>query len=84
MKFGFLCSVFRVGWRIFAGGVFGCGGGIGSLWVGFLDTTAEFSGEIWQRNLAMVKNKSLIAVVDNRAATAWNLAVIGRWLKDGL
>lgn len=66
MKFGFLCSVFRVGWRIFVGGVFGCSGGI------------------WQRNLAMVKNKSLIAVVDNRAATAWNLAVIGRWLKNGL
>ncbi|MDD5787164.1 hypothetical protein [Campylobacter lanienae] len=29
-------------------GFFGCGGGIGSLWVGFLDTTAEFGGEIWQ------------------------------------
>ncbi|WP_187106390.1 hypothetical protein [Campylobacter lanienae] len=29
----------------------------GSLWVAFLDTTAEFSGEIWQRNLAMVKSR---------------------------
>ncbi|WP_141081408.1 hypothetical protein [Campylobacter devanensis] len=38
------------------------GGGIGSLWVAFLDTTAKFGGEIWQRNLAMVKNKSLIVV----------------------
>ena len=53
MKFGFLWvvflllgGVFRVGWRIFVGGVFGCGGGIGSLWVAFLDTTAEFGGEI--------------------------------------
>lgn len=51
-----------VGWRIFVGGIFGCGGGIGSLRVGFLDTTAEFSGEIWQRNLAMVKKKPLIVV----------------------
>lgn len=65
MKFGFLCSVFRVGWRIFVGGVFGCGGGIGSLWVAFLNTTAEFSGEIWQRNLTMVKNKPLIVAADN-------------------
>ncbi|MDY6056388.1 MAG: hypothetical protein SPI60_01115 [Campylobacter lanienae] len=44
------------------GGVFGCGGGIGSLRVAFLDTTAKFGGEIWQRNLTMVKNKSLIVV----------------------
>ncbi|WP_180380124.1 hypothetical protein [Campylobacter lanienae] len=49
MKFGFLWvvflllgGVFRVGWRIFVGGIFGCGGGIGSLRVAFLDTTAEF------------------------------------------
>ncbi|WP_279061886.1 hypothetical protein [Campylobacter lanienae] len=27
-----------------------------------LDTRAEFSGEIWQRNLAMVKKKPLIVV----------------------
>ena len=45
-EIGFLCSVFRVGWRIFVGSVFGCGGGIGSLWVAFLDTAAEFGGEI--------------------------------------
>ncbi|WP_179187607.1 hypothetical protein [Campylobacter lanienae] len=45
MKFGFLCSVFRVGWRIFVVFLL-LGGGIGSLWVAFLDTTAEFGGEI--------------------------------------
>lgn len=79
------CGVFVVGWWnwLFVGGIFGCGGGISSLWVAFLDTTAEFSGEIWQRNLAMVKNSPVLAA-DNRAATAWNLAVIGRWLKNGL
>ena len=56
VKFGFVCSVFRV-----------CGE---FLWVGFLgavvelalcgwhlDTTAEFGGEIWQRNLTMAKSR---------------------------
>ncbi|WP_236848263.1 hypothetical protein [Campylobacter devanensis] len=34
VKFGFLCSVFRVGWRIFVVFLL-LGGGIGSLWVAF-------------------------------------------------
>ena len=43
------------------GGVFVVGGGgIGSLWVGF-----RYYGEIWQRNLAMVKNSPVLAA-DNR------------------
>ena len=42
------------------------GGGIGSLWVAFLDTTAKFGGEIWQRNLEMVKKKPMVLAVDNR------------------
>lgn len=66
MKFGFLCRVFRVGWRIFVGGIFECGGGIGSLRVAFLDTAAEFGGEIWQRNLTMVKKKPMVLAADNR------------------
>ncbi|WP_180381744.1 hypothetical protein [Campylobacter lanienae] len=48
VKFGFVCSVLWLGgeflWVVFLL----LGGGISSLWVAFLDTTAEFSGEIWQ------------------------------------
>ena len=53
MKFGFLCSVFRVGWRIF---------------VVFLGTVVEFRyyGGIWQRNLTMVKNSPVLAADSNR------------------
>lgn len=61
MKLAF-CVAFWVGWRIFVGGVFGCGGGI---WL-FVGGIFEYYGGIWQRNLAMVKKKPLIAVVDNR------------------
>lgn len=62
MKFGFLCSVFRVGWRIFVGGVF---------WVRwwnwlFADGIFEYYGGIWQRNLAMVKNSPVLAADSNR------------------
>ncbi|WP_086289535.1 hypothetical protein [Campylobacter devanensis] len=60
VKFGFLCSVFRVGWRIFVVFLL-LGGGIGSLWVAF-----RYYGGIWQRNLTMAKNSPVLATDSNR------------------